>query len=47
MIGVEVRVLLLQEAFIPLAYCHSEFKCLSGNGKLNGISKHFSILHLF
>lgn len=49
MICVGMRVLLLQQILVLLAYCHSEFKCLSGDRlrKLNGISEHFSMLHLF
>lgn len=49
MICVEMRVLLLQQAFIPLAYCHGEFQCLSGDRlrTLNGITKHFSMLLFF
>lgn len=49
MICIEMRVLFLQQAFIPLAYCHSEFQGLSGDRlrKLNGITKLYASSFFF
>lgn len=44
-----MRVLFLQQAFIPLSYCHSEFQGLSGDRlrKLNGITKLYASSFFF